>query len=325
MVQDVLSPNRSPISGEQGARYPLWSPNWIRKRTSLGRCARNGPRGIHRKGDEDSRAARDLALDAPPTAGRRRTHSFCSQIIVGRAASRCSPNETWRPGAPSVGFHPWPRTRPGPQMTLPPLVLPRPGDFTGASEVSQASAVLRCPAAASVRPYRGIRSRIISRRACRPYGRRDVAPPPLHCLFRRRLRAWPPTRRRRQRFRHGDRRPPRRPQGRAGTGSRAVGVPPTSVEAVGRISQRRNPTSFNPFPYRKGRQGAHAPEARTYAIGVFGTGTGVSTGNATRTVVPCVTRLSMRSPPPWARTMCLTMANPRPVPPSSRDRALSTR
>ena len=48
-------------------------------------------------------------------------------------------------------------------------------------------------------------------------------------------------------------------------------------------------------------------------------------GKATRTVVPCVTRLSMRSPPPWARTMCLTMASPRPVPPSSRDRALSTR
>ena len=34
--------------------------------------------------------------------------------------------------------------------------------------------------------------------------------------------------------------------------------PADECGGVGRISQKRNPTSFNPFPYRKGRQGAYA-------------------------------------------------------------------
>lgn len=34
---------------------------------------------------------------------------------------------------------------------------------------------------------------------------------------------------------------------------------------------------------------------------------------------------STQTCPPWASTMCFTMARPSPVPPSSRERALSTR
>jgi hypothetical protein len=48
-------------------------------------------------------------------------------------------------------------------------------------------------------------------------------------------------------------------------------------------------------------------------------------GNVTRTVVPRPSMLSIPSDPPWAWTMCLTIARPRPVPPSSRERARSTR
>lgn len=48
-------------------------------------------------------------------------------------------------------------------------------------------------------------------------------------------------------------------------------------------------------------------------------------GSVKRTVVPCPTSLSIASSPPWASTRCLTMARPSPVPPSSRERALSTR
>ena len=40
---------------------------------------------------------------------------------------------------------------------------------------------------------------------------------------------------------------------------------------------------------------------------------------------PFSRRISTRTSPRWATTMCLTIANPRPVPPSSRLRALSTR
>ena len=68
-------------------------------------------------------------------------------------------------------------------MTLPSLVLPQLGDSTGASEVSQAADVLRCPTVAGMRPCWGVRSRPISRRARRPHGRRGVAPPRLHRCF----------------------------------------------------------------------------------------------------------------------------------------------
>jgi predicted kinase len=49
------------------------------------------------------------------------------------------------------------------------------------------------------------------------------------------------------------------------------------------------------------------------------------TGIVNRTVVPCPSVLSIVSSPPCAMTRCLTIASPSPVPPSSRDRALSTR
>ena len=44
-----------------------------------------------------------------------------------------------------------------------------------------------------------------------------------------------------------------------------------------------------------------------------------------KNVVPQPTALSAQTFPPWLCTMCLTMASPRPVPPLSRERALSTR
>src|SRR5689334_9107380 len=51
----------------------------------------------------------------------------------------------------------------------------------------------------------------------------------------------------------------------------------------------------------------------------------IQLGTENRTVVPTFSVLLMSSRPPCACTMCLTIARPRPVPPSSRERALSTR
>jgi|GEM_PF-3262079 len=48
-------------------------------------------------------------------------------------------------------------------------------------------------------------------------------------------------------------------------------------------------------------------------------------GSVKRTVVPWFNWLSMTSSPPCALTRCFTMAKPSPVPPISRERALSTR
>src|SRR5207245_5163542 len=65
------------------------------------------------------------------------------------------------------------------------------------------------------------------------------------------------------------------------------------------------------------------------AVGLRGESGGAAssppTFSQTRTVVPRPGSLSILSWPPWANTRCLTIASPRPVPPSSRDRALSTR
>ena len=47
-------------------------------------------------------------------------------------------------------------------------------------------------------------------------------------------------------------------------------------------------------------------------------------GRVTMMLVPSSKTLSAFTPPPWASTMCLAMARPRPVPPSSLERALST-
>ena len=48
-------------------------------------------------------------------------------------------------------------------------------------------------------------------------------------------------------------------------------------------------------------------------------------GRVKRKVEPWASSLSARMVPWWANTMCLAMARPRPVPPDSRERALSTR
>lgn len=48
-------------------------------------------------------------------------------------------------------------------------------------------------------------------------------------------------------------------------------------------------------------------------------------GNVKKNVEPCPTLLSTRTVPPWLSTMCFTIARPSPVPPLSRERALSTR
>jgi hypothetical protein len=47
--------------------------------------------------------------------------------------------------------------------------------------------------------------------------------------------------------------------------------------------------------------------------------------NVKKNVDPWPMALSTRTLPPWFSTMCFTMAKPRPVPPVSRERALSTR
>ncbi len=48
-------------------------------------------------------------------------------------------------------------------------------------------------------------------------------------------------------------------------------------------------------------------------------------GTVKKNVEPFPMVLSTRTVPPWLSTMCFTIARPRPVPPVSRDRALSTR
>ena len=52
---------------------------------------------------------------------------------------------------------------------------------------------------------------------------------------------------------------------------------------------------------------------------------GMARGRVKKKVEPWPSALSTRMRPPWASTMCLAMARPRPVPPDSRERALSTR
>ena len=54
-------------------------------------------------------------------------------------------------------------------------------------------------------------------------------------------------------------------------------------------------------------------------------GLGKDSGKRSVNVLPRPTALSTCTDPWWAVMMCLTMARPRPVPPNSRLRALSTR
>jgi hypothetical protein len=50
-----------------------------------------------------------------------------------------------------------------------------------------------------------------------------------------------------------------------------------------------------------------------------------SRGKVKKNAVPLPNSLFAQTLPPWLCTMCLTIDNPSPVPPCSRDRALSTR
>src|ERR1017187_6945623 len=61
---------------------------------------------------------------------------------------------------------------------------------------------------------------------------------------------------------------------------------------------------------------------------LFGRGFGrnyLSVGSVKKNVAPLPGSLFTQTLPPWFCTMCLTMDKPSPVPPCSRDRALSTR
>ena len=53
--------------------------------------------------------------------------------------------------------------------------------------------------------------------------------------------------------------------------------------------------------------------------------TSAAVGSNTETIVPLCRALSIFNCAPCACAICLTMARPNPVPPISRDRALSTR
>jgi hypothetical protein len=65
----------------------------------------------------------------------------------------------------------------------------------------------------------------------------------------------------------------------------------------------------------------HSPrEWRSRLQGASGSGSSVKLK-----VEPWFTWLSTQISPPWSCTMCLTIDRPSPVPPSSRERALSTR
>ena len=64
------------------------------------------------------------------------------------------------------------------------------------------------------------------------------------------------------------------------------------------------------------------PQAEKAQDGTAGTS---ATGNHTLTMVPAPSSLSIRSWPRWRLTMCRTIASPSPVPPTARDRPLSTR
>ena len=52
---------------------------------------------------------------------------------------------------------------------------------------------------------------------------------------------------------------------------------------------------------------------------------GLTAGNEMEKVLPVPTSLCTLTDPWWTRAMCLTIARPKPVPPNSRLRALSTR
>src|ERR1700680_224791 len=83
--------------------------------------------------------------------------------------------------------------------------------------------------------------------------------------------------------------------------------------------QRQTPTTLK----RRGSLRKSAQAAENVAQGRVGGGQAV--GRVNTNIEPWLSSLSARIEPRWARTMCLTMARPRPVPPDSRERALSMR
>lgn len=81
--------------------------------------------------------------------------------------------------------------------------------------------------------------------------------------------------------------------------------------------------TFSPCPLGK----ASARQLSRAALKNFGAAARFVSyaGSSMVTFVPLPTSLSMRIVPPWASTIWRAMARPRPVPPESRERALSTR
>ena len=77
----------------------------------------------------------------------------------------------------------------------------------------------------------------------------------------------------------------------------------------------------------------HAPEDTTHRVTARLTAdvprvesaAGAQSGSTNRKRVPDPTRLTTDTSPPWSAIACFTMESPSPVPPLSRERALSTR
>ncbi len=93
--------------------------------------------------------------------------------------------------------------------------------------------------------------------------------------------------------------------------------------------QRSSSSSSPPcdiFPSRRTVPGS-APRGEDPRLRPPGQAVSSREGRGIRTwkVEPSPSRLSTPASPPWASAMCLTIAKPSPVPPSSRDRPLSTR
>jgi hypothetical protein len=95
-----------------------------------------------------------------------------------------------------------------------------------------------------------------------------------------------------------------------------------AAETVGAMEQRTagSDAGFgalrwnNQFPRRSNRR---IPPCQRHA--------GTAAGSSIVNVLPTPGVLSTETEPPWACTMCFTIESPRPVPPSLRLRALSTR
>jgi hypothetical protein len=83
------------------------------------------------------------------------------------------------------------------------------------------------------------------------------------------------------------------------------------------------PGTFSKSPRRMAR----TPQKRVPCPAGHGKSSqaGARVGRLKKKAVPLPISLSTQTRPPWSCTMCLTMLRPRPVPPFSRERPLSTR